>query len=114
MILHQPSSDQMVNIAHFARRPLPNLDAEQDRRFLRLWRYPGFSNSAFNNVTLNPLASRASERSQVMAQRARLNRRQLHRRTASGALRTLVLRVEQVSLPSVRNPELPGKPLRGN
>jgi len=49
-----------------------------------------------------------------MAQRARLNRRQLHRRTASGALRTLVLRVEQVSLPSVRNPELPGKPLRGN
>ena len=63
-------------------------------------------------MTLNPLAARASERSQVMTQRARLNRHQLHGRTASGALRTLVLRVEQVLLPSVRSPELPGEPLR--
>src|ERR1700722_1220781 len=81
---------------------------------LRFWRYPGLSNSAFDDVTLNPLAARASERTQVMAQRARLNRHQLHGRIASGALRTLGLRVEQVLLPSVRSPELPGKPPRGS
>ena len=45
-----------------------------------------------------------------MAQRARLNRRQLHRRTASGALRTLVLRVEHVLASSVRSPEFTGEP----
>ena len=49
-----------------------------------------------------------------MAQRAWLNRHRLHGRTASGALRTLGLRVEQVLLPSVRCLELPGKPLRGS
>jgi hypothetical protein len=33
---------------------------------------------------------------QVLADTARLNRRQLHGRTAGGALRTLVLRVEHL------------------
>ena len=64
----------------------------------------------FDDVPLNPLALRASKRSQVLAQRARLNRRQPHWRTASRALRTLVLCVEHVLLPSVRSPEFPGKP----
>jgi hypothetical protein len=41
---------------------------------------------------------------------ARLNRRQLHGRAASGALRTLVLRVEHCFAASVRRPELTIKP----
>ena len=45
-------------------------------------------------MALNSLASRARKRSQVLAPRARLNRRQPHGRTTSGALRTTVLCVE--------------------
>jgi hypothetical protein len=48
----------------------------------------------FDDVSLNPFALWASKRSEVLAQRARLNRRQPHWRTASRALRTLVLCVE--------------------
>ena len=53
---------------------------------------------------------RAGKGSQVLAHMARLNRRQLHGRTASGALRTLVLRVEHCVMPSVRYPEFTIKP----
>ena len=70
-----------------------------------LWRYPSLGHRTLNNVTLNPFAVRTSKRSQVLAQRARLNRRQPHWRTASRALRTLVLCVEHGWLPSVRSPE---------
>ena len=45
-------------------------------------------------MTLNPFALRTRKRSQILAQRARLNRRQPHWRTASCALRALVLCVE--------------------
>jgi hypothetical protein len=63
---------------------------------------PGLGHGAFDNVTLYPLALRASERSQVLAGIARLNRRQFHGRTASRALRTLVLRIEHgIALSSV-------------
>src|SRR6476646_5670734 len=75
-----------------------------------LWRYPSLGHRTLNNVTLNPFAVRTSKRSQVLAQRTRLNRRQPHWGTASRALRTLVLCVEHGRPPSVRNPEFPGKP----
>jgi hypothetical protein len=52
---------------------------------------------------------RAGKDSQVLAQPARLNRRQLHWRTAGGALRTLVLCVEH-GVPSVRCPEFSVQP----
>ena len=65
-----------------------------------LWRYPSLGHRTLNNVTLNPFAVRTSKRSQVLAQRARLNRRQPHWRTASRALR-----VEHGWPPSVRSPE---------
>jgi hypothetical protein len=61
---------------------------------LLLWRKPSLSHGAFDDVLLNLVAMWASERSQVLASRARLNRRQLHWRTASRALRALVLCVE--------------------
>ena len=61
---------------------------------LQSWRRPHFSHRAVDDVALNSLASRARKRSQVLAPHARLNRRQLHGRTTSGALRTLVLCVE--------------------
>jgi hypothetical protein len=53
---------------------------------------------------------RAGKGSQVLAYMTRLNRRQLHRRTASCALRTLVLCVEHCVAPSVRCSEFSGKP----
>ena len=49
-------------------------------------------------MTLNPFALRASERSQVLVQCARLDRRQPHGRAASRALRTLILCVEHAVL----------------
>jgi hypothetical protein len=55
---------------------------------------PSLSHRAVDEVPLDPFAFRASKRSQVLAQCARLDRRQLHWRTASGALRALVLSVE--------------------
>jgi hypothetical protein len=76
-------------------------------------------------MLLNPSAMRAGKGSQVLAHQvlahqvlahqvlahaARLNRSQLHRRTASGALRTLVLRVEHCVAPSVRCSEFARKP----
>jgi hypothetical protein len=63
---------------------------------LFLWRQPSHSHGTFDDVPLNPVASWAAKRSQVVAQRARLNRRQLHWRTASRALRALVQCVEHV------------------
>src|SRR3954447_7797895 len=59
------------------------------RRYARLQ-----CHGAVDDVPLDSLASRASKRSQVLARHARLDRRQPHGRTTSGALRTLVLRVE--------------------
>ena len=61
-------------------------------------------------MPLNPLALRTSKRSQVLAQRAWLNRRQPHRGTASRAWRALVLCVEHVLASLVRSPEFPAKP----
>jgi hypothetical protein len=40
--------------------------------------YPGFGHCAFDDVPLNPSAFWASKRSQILARRARLNRRELH------------------------------------
>jgi hypothetical protein len=74
-----------------------------------LWRYPSLGHRTLNNVPLDPFAFWAGKRSQVLAQRARLNRRQPHWRTASRALWTLVLCVEHGWLPSVRSPEFPSK-----
>jgi hypothetical protein len=64
-----------------------------------LWRYPSLGHRTLNNVPLDPFAVRTSKRSQVLARRARLNRRQPHWRTASGALRALILYVEHALLP---------------
>ena len=59
-------------------------------------------------MPLNSLASWARKRSQVLARHARLNRRQPHGRTTSGALRTLVLCVEHGIF--LRNQRLTGHP----
>jgi hypothetical protein len=58
------------------------------------WRQPSFGHGAFDDVPLNPLTLRTGKRSQVLPHGVRLNRRQLHRRTASRASRPLVLFVE--------------------
>ena len=60
---------------------------------------PGLGRGAFDNMPLNPPAMRTGKGSQIVAQTIRLNRRQLHGRTASRALRTLVLRVEHGVVP---------------
>jgi hypothetical protein len=57
---------------------------------------PSRGDGAVDNMPLNPTATRAGKGSQVLAQRARLYRRQLHWRTASCTLRTLVLCIEHV------------------
>jgi hypothetical protein len=61
-------------------------------------------------MPLNSFALRASKRSQIVADIARLNRRQLHGRTASGALRTLVLCIEHALLLSDRRSEFTREP----
>ena len=61
-------------------------------------------------MPLNTFAMRAGKGSQILAHMARLDRRQLHGRTASGALRALVLRVEHRVMPSVRCPEFAIEP----
>jgi hypothetical protein len=63
----------------------------------------------FDDVPLNPFAIWAIKRSQVLAWSIRLNHRQLHWRTASRALRTLILPVEH-GIASVRRCEFSGKP----
>ena len=68
---------------------------------LVLWRHPGLSHGAFDDVLLTSFALRAGERSQILAQPARLNRGQPHRRTAIDAWRTLALCVEHVALPDL-------------
>jgi hypothetical protein len=60
---------------------------------------PSLYHGTFDDVPLNSVTLWASKPSQVLARRARLDRRQLHRRTAGGALRTLVLRVEHTFFP---------------
>jgi hypothetical protein len=60
-------------------------------------------------MALNPFALWASKRSQILTRTARLDRRELHRRTASAALWTLVLSVEHGTT-SVRRSEFSGKP----
>jgi hypothetical protein len=58
------------------------------------WRWPGLSQSAFDEVQLAAVALWASIGSQVLAPHARFNHRQSHRRIASDALRALALFVE--------------------
>jgi hypothetical protein len=55
---------------------------------------PSLGHGTFDKVPLNPFAFRAGKGSQVLARRAWFDGRQLHRRTACPALRTLVLCVE--------------------
>ena len=75
------------------------------------WRCPRFSHSAVDDVPLNSLASWARKRSQVLARHARLNRRQPHGRTTSGALRALVLCVKHgLVLRNQRSTGRPGSP----
>jgi hypothetical protein len=74
------------------------------------WLQPSLGHGAFDNVPLNPSAMRAGKEAHVSARPARLNRRQLHWRTASRALRTLVLCVEHYVDPSVRRSEFSGQP----
>ena len=79
------------------RRPVGsawNPDRPAPPGILLLWRLPCLGHGAFDDVSLHPGASRTTERSQVLAEGTRLNRRQFHRRTASRALRPLVLCVE--------------------
>jgi hypothetical protein len=55
---------------------------------------PSLRHGAFDDMALDPFAMRASKRSQIVAGVAGLDCRQLHRRAASRALRTLVLDVQ--------------------
>jgi hypothetical protein len=76
---------------------------------------PSLRHRTFDNVMLNPFASRAGERSQVLARIARFDRGQPHWRTASCALRTLVLYVEHSRCssklwPLGRRPEFTSEP----
>jgi hypothetical protein len=80
---------------HFNARHQPPIEAA-----LFSWRQPGLGHRACDDVTLNSCALRARKGSQVLAQRARLDRRQLHGRTASHALRTLISCVEHAILSS--------------
>jgi hypothetical protein len=78
---------------------------------LRSWRCPRFCHGAVDDVALDSLASWARKRSQVLARQARLDRRQPHGRTTSGALRTLVLGIEHgLLLRNQRSPAAPGSP----
>jgi hypothetical protein len=70
---------------------------------------PSVRHGTVDDVPLNSFALRASKSSQVLTRRARLNRHQLHRRTASRALWTLVLSVEH-GITSVRCSEFSAKP----
>jgi hypothetical protein len=70
---------------------------------------PSLSHGAFDNMPLNSFALRAAKSSQILTRTARLNRRQLHRRAASGALRPLVLRVEH-RRSSIRHTKFAGNP----
>jgi hypothetical protein len=99
-----PSSNSLDGLAR-DHAPVPNLESNRisvpafDEE-LRL--QPSLNHRAVDEVPLDPFAFRAGKRSQVLAQCTRLDRRQLHGRTASGALRTLVLPVEHgVALSSV-------------
>ena len=76
---------------------------------LLLGRYPSLGHCTFDYMPLNDLALWASERSQVLAPHARLNHRQLHRRTASRALRTWFC-LSSMALPSVWRSKFAGKP----
>src|SRR5258708_21466005 len=60
-------------------------------------------------LSLNPLALRASKRSQVLARRARLNLRQLHWGVASRAFWTLVLCLEHSLLRQFGRPRSPSR-----
>jgi hypothetical protein len=71
---------------------------------------PRFRHGTFDDMPLNSFALRASKHSQIVADIARLNCRQLHGRTASGALRTLVLCIEHALLLSVRRSEFASEP----
>jgi hypothetical protein len=73
------------------------------------WFQPSLGDAVVDKVPLNPPAMRASKEAQVLTRPARLNRRQLHWRTASSTLRTLVLCIEHMR-PSVRRSEFTGKP----
>jgi hypothetical protein len=61
-------------------------------RALRL--NPSLGHGTVDNVPLNPSAMRAGKEAPVLASPGWLDRRQLHWRTASGALRALALSVE--------------------
>ena len=66
-----------------------------------LWRYPGLSHAALDDVPLNSPALRAGKTPQVLAPHAWLDHRQPHGGAAGGALRTLILLVEHGLLPEV-------------
>ena len=83
----------------------------EDKTVLPSWRRPRFRRGTVDHVPLNALASWASKRPQVLARHARLDRRQPHGRTASGALRALVLCVEHgLLLRNQRSPAVLGSP----
>jgi hypothetical protein len=58
---------------------------------------PGLRHQTFDDMPLNSFADGATKRSQILTRTAWLDRRKLHGRTASRALRTLVLFFEHGS-----------------
>jgi hypothetical protein len=61
------------------KREAENRSTGTDRNAALLHRLqPSLGHGAVDDVPLNPFASWATEGSQILAQRARLNRRQLH------------------------------------
>jgi hypothetical protein len=85
-----------VNLVRLLRNHLPAMNFVRNgacpRGFdgaLRL--QPGLRHQAIDDMSLNSFADGAAERSQILTRTARLNRRKFHGRTASRALRALVL-----------------------
>jgi hypothetical protein len=63
------------------------------------WPHPSLGHGTVDNVPLEPSAMRTGKEAPILTQPGRLNRGQLHWRTASGALRTLALSVEHGCAP---------------
>lgn len=100
-----PMSNHRLYLAGFGiKRPLstswltafPCRSLESDGAFRR---QPSLGHVGFDDMPLHPCAMWASEGSQVSADIAWLDRRELHRRSASRTLRALVLCVEHCALP---------------
>jgi hypothetical protein len=91
-----------ANLMRLLRNHAPAMNSVSDGALLAafdgaLRLQPGLRHQTFDDMPLNSFADGATKRSQILTRTARLNRRKFHERTASGALRALVLFFEHGS-----------------